>query len=391
MLCAARWALTLPPEHEDRCYAWFAAERLDAHTHRRDLLRLARRLEAAPGPWDPVEQAKRCLELAAIHVRIFGEADVERLLGMAVAAANAWQKPRDVEAVRGWLAEFRRDQGLLSDTEVSALTTDERVAHACIRARRLLDLRRSAGVALKQALSAATDRRYTGAFGTLLLRLCARAGNPAAVKRVWARLPPGERSIDCVTDLLAAGHRTAALAYTRRFAETSLAKLKPAEWNLHHPAGDVARSVAALVRLGKRRLATSLLERASAKFDDPRLDTRGFASAGAYVALANAWTALGNTVRAELSLWDAQRVAITRTDRQIVLPDVVDSYARLGKPRQALALARKVEARRRAEVTALALVRAGRRQELAAHLATLTAPAECARMAWAVALATSET
>jgi hypothetical protein len=35
-------------------------------------------------------------------------------------------------------------------------------------------------------------------------------------------------------------------------------------------------------------------------------------------------------------------------------------------------------------------VRAGRRQELAAHLASLTAPAECARMAWAVALAASE-
>jgi len=134
-----------------------------------------------------------------------------------------------------------------------------------------------------------------------------------------------------------------------------------------------------LVRDGEGEEARALLTKTLDRFGTGSFDGRGFASGGAYKALAEAACQLGDIGLANELL--AKALAVAKRDRAIILDGIVSTYAKMGAYDEALAAARLVRGRR-AELESEVLFRAKRWKELAATLAPVKTPGQAARVAW---------
>ncbi len=164
--------------------------------------------------------------------------------------------------------------------------------------------------------------------------------------------------------------------------QAALRELQPEEWNLHHPADDLAEVVRELAAARRRADATRLLDAAVARFEAGGLDGRGFASAAAYASLAEAALIVRGAAAARSLVERA--LALAGRQRKMVIGSVVVTLAAAGEVDQALALARR-SGGDRAELAARVLARAGRWKEIPRTLAPITAPAKAAKVAWGLA------
>lgn len=162
-------------------------------------------------------------------------------------------------------------------------------------------------------------------------------------------------------------------------ARRELSELGPDTWNVHSAMFAVPRATKALVRDGRREAARKLVADAVARLDVGDLDGRGFASGGAYVALAEAARCVDDLVQAE-ALVD-RGLAVAKEGARVVRPEAARVYARIGATAKAIAQARMT----RDQVLIAEILRHTRQEDaLAKHLATVD-PANTAKFAWGVA------
>lgn len=273
--CIADLALALDPNDESRHYAHFTLERLIA-LGRRDALRVIKALEATP-PTDVVRRVRDCEAIASAWLDL-GEDDRVSSAFARLPAVAAKEKRRSNGAfLLAAEATFRTREGLLTAEALAALPRD-----AFVRAQRNLAWRASRRGQRAKAREHARLAAHH-APNVEAVELLVSTGALAEAKRVWKSLKASERASAELATLLAVGAPVTRLVEAR--AKAALSRLVESEWNLHFVVSAIREAHDELVQVGRPKRAKALLDETVRRFATGKLDSRGFASAGAYVTL----------------------------------------------------------------------------------------------------------
>lgn len=306
--CIADVALALDPNDESRHYAHFTIERFIGLGLRRDALRVIRALEATP-PTDVVRLVMDCEAIASAWLDL-GEAHrVSSAFARLPAVAARQKRKSDGAYVLSAESKFRTKEGLLSADALAALPSEDFVkAHRNLAWR--ASRRGQKAEARKHARLVAERQPKVNS-----VELLTATGALADAKRVWKSLKASDRESAELATLLAVGAPAVRIVKAR--ANEALSKLVESEWNLHFVVGSIRKAHDELVRVGQPKQAKALLAETLRRFATGRFDSRGFASAGAYLTLGQmtgdaALIAQGHALLGERSGHEAVELLLER-------------------------------------------------------------------------------
>ena len=329
--CTAAWGLRIPIHVQESVFAMFPIDRLLRREMRIEAKPFMAQLEAKLR--DEGADASRCVALAEAYLDIGDAEAAQRTMGYLLHQAESRRSSREYNV--GVVLAFFHDH----------------------------------------AASEPSD-----SFGELPQRISAR--------KLAAMVHAAEQLVSTRALVLYARRATrtpdepASVAELERRARAALQSLTPDEWNVDGPALALAGAISSLVARGEMALGEQILTEAMARFDSGTLDSRGFASGGAYVYLAKAIHRLRGADAAKYAIMRGLEVA--GEGRQMVLPEVVSALLDVGAADEALVQAKKISKRRRCEVLAEVYMRTEAWAPLATLLAPVDDPILAARIAWAM-------
>ncbi len=384
LTCTADWALLLSPDSEDRWYAHFVLQAYAEAGRAKAVDALVKRLlpPRSRQARDLVHVAMNARAIAQAYLVLGNEAKARAHLEPLNALAAKQKKKSDAEYLRGEVSKFCRENGLMTADEMAALEPRERVMSEYTLANRAAR-RGDRAQARRHAVAAQVARAagWVDAVFELLVRLGAKREALALYRKASAT---ERRSLDPKA-MVAVGLRRQAVAAQKAEVEAAFSEFVPTEWNLHSVMSDLKRAVDELRALKRDDLAKVALDVALDRMATGQFDSRGFASAGAYITLAEMVFAQRGWAAAEPWLTRALGVCGPR-DRPITVPAMVEAATAMNQYDRALEWAAAAPRKTQFKLRAKVLYRAGRWRELRQTLATLkrSQAAEAAQLAWAL-------
>jgi hypothetical protein len=375
LLCAANWGLRAGGEGRD--YAHFALQELATLGQRAQAEALTRRLERS-APRDVVQHVMECTAIAEAHLLLDDEPAAIATFDVLEPRAAKQQRKSDAAFLRGAVAAFRAEHGLLPEAERAALPPPEQVRgeHALARAALRHGKTR---LAQGHARAAARVARAAG-WGPTVVALLLEVKAPQEARALWLALSKEDRDDTDVETLIALGLRARALPLVKARAEAAMGRLVPSEWNVHLVVANLVTAIDELTRLRHPKLAQTLLTVTLERFATGQFDGRGFSSAGACTSLARVvfrqqgWPAAAP--------WLDRALAVKGTPRRQTLPDVIEAALEMKRFDDARRWAEELPPAQRAPTLAELHFRARQRKELAVALRQVKPPLAAARLSW---------